>query len=80
MILGDWKLVRLGPNQDLVSKPRTDSTLELFRTCEDSNETNDLSNSYPHMVDSLLGHLVKYFQFKPDSALAISLSEPDGWS
>ena len=80
LIPGAWKLVTFGPNLDLVSNPGTDSTLELSRICEDPNETTDLSSSYPDVVDSFLRHLVKYFQFKPDSALATPLSEPDGWS
>ena len=76
MIPGDWKLVVLGPIQNLGSKPRKDPTLESSRIREDPNGTTDLASSYPHMVDSLLDHLVKYSQVKLACALAIPPSEP----
>ena len=80
MIPGDRNSPRLRPNVDLVAKPWKDSPLDFSCICEDPNGTTNLPTSYPHLVDSLLDDLVKYFQVKLACALAIPLPEPDGRS
>lgn len=62
-----WKLVRLGPDMQMVEDPREDAELELYRLAEDPYEERDVSEEHPEDVERLLGELKAFraLQKKP---------------
>ena len=79
VITSDWKLIREGPNLDRTEDPRADAKLELFRISDDPFESSDVSASHPDLLAELLARAVRFRQLKPNDAMAMPLSAPEGW-
>lgn len=79
VIEGPWKLVREGPNLDLQTDPRVDSTLELFRIVEDPYEQTNVIESEPEVAADLIAKMMQFRSLKPRDALPMPLSQPEGW-
>lgn len=79
VIEGPWKLVREGPNLDLQSDPRVDSTLELFRIVEDPYEQTNLVESEPEVAADLIEKMMRFRSLKPPDAMPMPIGPPEGW-
>ncbi len=55
-----WKLVRLGPDIQLVDDPRKDAQLELYRIDDDISESRNLAEQHPYLVENLLAKMVAF--------------------
>jgi arylsulfatase B len=67
LISKDWKLVVNGPN--LVHGHTAAHQVELFRINDDPNESTDVADSHPEVVERLMKQLVDFRKLQPKDAI-----------
>jgi arylsulfatase B len=78
VILGNWKLVRIGPSvlQDPIPEA---TTLGLYNLDEDPQEATNLADKDPSLVDSLVEITRQFLSLRPALGIDPGTEAPPGW-